>query len=337
MQRYSFNNGIIATERTDFMLIDEVTITVHAGNGGNGAVSFRRNEGNPRGGPDGGNGGNGGDVYVIGVDDLSALRQFQFKKVHKADDGVQGKRKNLFGRNADDLYLKLPLGTRITDDVGGIIAEVEDTKTPILIARGGKGGRGNNEFKSPTNQAPRFAEKGEKGEEKVLHLELRLIADVGLIGLPNAGKSSLLLVLTNASPKIGNYPFTTLEPNIGVMDKIILADIPGLIEGASSGKGLGIKFLKHIEKTKLLVHCIDASSEDPVASYKVVRDEFARYNDELLKKPELLVLTKRDLVTAEEIKRKEQQLKKIHKNILSVSAYDDDALVKLKAAITKAL
>lgn len=337
MQRYSFNNGIIATERTDFMLIDEVTITVHAGSGGNGAVSFRRNEGNPRGGPDGGNGGNGGDVYVIGVDDLSALRQFQFKKVHKADDGVQGKRKNLFGRNAEDLYLKLPLGTRITDDEGRIIAEIEDTKTPILIARGGKGGRGNNEFKSPTNQAPRFAEKGEKGEEKVLHLELRLIADVGLIGLPNAGKSSLLSVLTNASPKIGNYPFTTLEPNIGVMDTVILADIPGLIEGASSGKGLGIKFLKHIEKTKLLVHCIDVSAEDPVASYNVVRDEFARYNEELLKKPELLILTKRDLVTAEELKKKEQLLKKVNKNILSVSAYDDEGLLKLKTAITKAL
>lgn len=317
------------------MLIDEVTVTVKAGNGGNGAVSFRRSEGKPKGGPDGGNGGNGGSVYLQGVTDLSALRQFQFKKVHKAEDGVPGKKKNLYGKNAPDLYLKVPVGTQVKDESGGVIAEIEETETPVLVARGGKGGRGNNEFKSATNQAPRYAEKGEQGEERVLKLELRLIADVGFIGFPNAGKSTLLSVMTNANPKIGDYPFTTLEPNIGVMEGgIILADIPGLIEGASSGKGLGIKFLKHIEKTRLLIHCIDASQQDVEKTYQTLRKEFANYNDELLQKPELIVLTKSDSVDEKDLEAKR---KTFSPPAQTVSAYDDESLSQLKKTIKERL
>lgn len=312
------------------MFVDEVTITVKAGNGGNGAASFRHSEGNDRGGPDGGNGGNGGNVYLQGVNDMTALAPFRYKKVLKADDGVSGKRKNLFGKNAEDLIISLPIGTRVTDKTTERVYEIAGIQGKLLIARGGKGGRGNNEFKSATNQAPRFAEKGEAGEEKELHLELRLIADIGLIGLPNAGKSSLLSVLTNAAPKIGDYPFTTLEPNLGMLNQIIIADIPGLIEGASSGKGLGIKFLKHIERTRVLLHCIDASSQDVVKDYETVRKEFAEYNAELLTKKEIILLTKVDLVSEQEVTKKKEQLKKLQENIVGVSVYDDKSLEELK-------
>lgn len=319
------------------MLVDEVTITVKAGDGGNGAATFRHSEGKARGGTDGGNGGNGGNVYFVGVNDITALKPFRYKKVLKADDGVAGQRKNLFGKNAEDLIIPLPIGTSVTDKTTGRVYEIAGTAGKLLIARGGRGGRGNNEFKSATNQAPMFAEKGEAGEEKELHLELRLIADVGLIGLPNAGKSSLLSVLTNASPKIGDYPFTTLEPNLGMLDRIIVADIPGLIEGASSGKGLGIKFLKHIERTGLLVHCIDASNEDVLKVYEIVRKEFAQYNAELLNKKEIIVLTKADLVSEEEINKKKEQFKKLHKDILKVSLYNDESLEQLKKIIVSHL
>lgn len=313
------------------MLIDEVTITVKGGNGGNGAVSFRQNEGKPKGGPDGGNGGNGGSVYAIGIDDITALSQFQYKKHLQADEGVAGKRKNLFGKNAADLYIKLPLGTSITDEqTGSVIAEIADTTTPVLLVRGGKGGRGNNEFKSATVQAPRFAEKGESGEEKILHLQLRLIADIGLVGLPNAGKSTLLSLLTNATPKVGDYPFTTLEPNLGMFEGFVVADIPGLIEGASGGKGLGITFLKHIEKTKLLVHCIDASSEDPLEAYLVVRHEFEQFNKELLAKPEIILLTKTDQVDQHDIEDKIKMLEQTKRRVLPVSVLDEESITILK-------
>ncbi len=310
------------------MLIDEVAITVKAGNGGDGAVSFRKNEGNPRGGPDGGNGGNGGDVYLIGTDDLSALSQFQFKKYIKADDGIKGKGKTLFGKNAEDLYLKVPIGTQVMINEKKVW-EVLDTTTPFLLARGGKGGRGNNEFKSATNQAPRHFEKGEEGQEKTLLLILKLIARIGLIGLPNAGKSTLLSVLTNAQPKIGNYAFTTLEPNIGMMGKVMIADIPGLIEGASSGKGLGTKFLKHIEKTEMLVHCIDISQDDILSAYKTIREELGKFDAALLEKKEIVLLTKTDLVSEEIAQKKMISLKKkVQKEIFSLSFFDSDAIKK---------
>lgn len=311
------------------MLIDKVAITIKAGNGGNGAVSFRTREGNPKGGPDGGNGGNGGNVYLQGIDDLTALSPFQHKKLWKAEDGVSGKRNNLFGKNADDLTVFLPIGTIVSDENGKVLFEIVDT-TRHLITKGGIGGRGNNEFKSATNQTPRYAEKGGIGEEKILNLELKLIAQIGLIGLPNVGKSTLLSLLTNAQPKIGNYPFTTLEPNVGMMDGVMLADIPGLIEGASKGKGLGTTFLKHIEKTELLVHCIDASSPDPLKDYEIIRQEFESYNPALLNKKEIIVLTKVDLADEKKTKEIIKQLKPKSEKIYMMTAYDDKSITEFK-------
>jgi GTP-binding protein len=311
------------------MLVDDVAITVKAGDGGNGAVTFFP----MKGGPSGGNGGKGGDVYFIGVNDIDALSQFKFKKRLIAEDGEPGGRQDKDGRNANDVYIKVPVGTRIAINDSDWLYEIEDTQTPFLVTKGGKGGLGNDEFKSSTNQTPRYAEKGQKGQEKKVHLELRLIAQIGFIGLPNAGKSSLLASLTNASPKIADYPFTTLEPNLGMMDKIMLADIPGLIEGASHGKGLGIKFLKHIEKTQLLAHCIDASLDNPTDAYKTVRTEFEKYNPKLLEKKEIIILTKTDLVSNAELEKKIKLLKKINKSVVSVSILDDESLKKLKTTL----
>lgn len=314
------------------MLIDEVSIIVKAGKGGNGSASFRRNAQTAKGGPDGGNGGNGGNLYFQGADDITLLSQFQFKKKLSAEDGIPGAKKNLYGRNGKDLVIPVPLGTLVTDETTGRNFEVANTDK-ILIAKGGKGGRGNNEFKTATNQTPLYAEKGEPGEERKLHLVLKLIADVGLIGLPNAGKSSLLAALTNAKPKIGNYAFTTLEPNLGVMQGIVLADIPGLIEGASQGKGLGVKFLKHIEKTKLLIHCIDATTENVNQTYETVRKEFEAYSKALLEKQEIILLTKIDLVSAAELKIKMAELKSIGEPIYPISLYQEDTIEKLRTLI----
>src|SRR6266571_841797 len=226
------------------MLVDNVTITIKAGDGGNGASTFLRNGMTARGGPDGGNGGNGGNIYFQGSSNINDLKQFRFEKKITAETGIRGKSRKLFGKNAEHMTIFVPLGTRITNLKSGSIHEITDTTTPILLAQGGKGGRGNTEFKSATNQAPDYAESGTLGQKKELLLELRLIADIGLIGLPNAGKSSLLAVLTKATPKIGDYPFTTLEPSVGMLGKYTIADIPGLIEGASTGRGLGVTFLK---------------------------------------------------------------------------------------------
>lgn len=317
------------------MLIDKVTITVKAGDGGNGAATFRRNAQTARGGPDGGNGGLGGSVYFQGIDDILGLRDFRYKKRLEAEKGVNGAKQNLFGRNGEDIIIPIPLGTLVTDTTSGQSFEIIDVTTKILVAQGGTGGRGNNEFKSATNQAPRFAEKGTPGEEKVLELELKLIADIGLIGLPNAGKSSLLQALTNAQPKIGNYPFTTLEPNIGMLEHLSLADIPGLIEGAHEGKGLGISFLRHIEKTKLLVHCIDITTSDVLTSYYTVMEELTKYQQEkhLPEKQEIIALTKEDEVDEATKKQKVKDLKKLKKTILSVSVLDEDKVKKLAAYI----
>jgi GTP-binding protein len=308
------------------MLIDDVTITLKAGDGGNGVVTFHPG----RGGPSGGNGGKGGDIYLIGINDIDALSQFKFKKHLEAENGEPGGRQDKDGRNAPDLYIKIPIGTRIAINDSGWIYEINDIHTPFLVAKGGKGGLGNDEFKSSTNQTPRYAEKGEPGQEKKLHLQLRLIADIGFIGLPNAGKSSLLHSLTNAHPKIGDYPFTTLEPNLGALNDLILADIPGLIEGANTGKGLGIKFLRHIEKTNLLVHCIDSTQQNLLDVYETVRKEFEQYNPELLKKPEIILITKTDLLDKKEVDKKIKSLKKLNIPIIPVSIVDDESLKSLK-------
>ncbi len=319
------------------MLVDNINLYIKAGNGGNGAATFLRNAQTIKGGPDGGNGGNGGNIYFQGSTNINDLRQFRFQKKITAEDGVSGKHKKLFGKNAPHLTIYLPLGTRITDMGSGNVIEITSTTTPILSARGGKGGRGNNEFKSATNQTPRYAEKGRSGEEKKLFLELRLIADVGLIGLPNSGKSSLLGVLTNARPKIGNYAFTTLEPNIGMFKKHPIADIPGLIEGASKGRGLGIAFLKHIEKTKVLVHCIDSTDENVEKAYETVRSEFKQYNASLLDKPEIILLTKTDLATEKTIKNNIKILQQKGNKVLTCSIYNQKSLDILKQELESVL
>lgn len=312
------------------MLVDNVILTVKAGDGGNGAATFLRNGQTAKGGPDGGSGGNGGNIYFQGSTNINDLREFRFKKKVLAQNGITGKRQKLFGANAPDTIIFVPLGTKITDTETGKAYEVTDQSTRVLVARGGKGGRGNDEFKSATNQTPTYAEKGNQGEQKVLKLELKLIADIGLIGLPNAGKSSLLAMLTNADPKIGDYPFTTLEPNIGMMGQYAIADIPGLIEGAALGKGLGINFLKHIEKTKILIHCIDSSGQDLEKIYNVVRNELKEHNLELLEKEEIILLTKTDLIDEAELIKKTKLMKKNDKKVLSVSLLNDTSINNLE-------
>jgi GTP-binding protein len=319
------------------MLIDDITITIKAGDGGNGSVSFLRNARTARGGPDGGNGGNGGNVFFQGSTDIFDLGEFRYKKKIAAENGVSGKKQNLYGRNGEDIVIKVPVGTRITEISVGTVYEVTDTKEKIKLAAGGKGGRGNNAFKSATNQTPMQAEDGTLGQEKVIRLELRLIAQVGFVGFPNAGKSSLLKVLTNARPKIGSYPFTTLEPNLGVMDGIVLGDIPGLMEGASKGKGLGITFLKHVEKTELLVHCIDSSVEDVVKAYKTVRNEFKEYDETLAAKPETILLTKIDLIDTKELEKNTARLKKFNRQVLTISIYNEKNIEDFKKFLKKKL
>ena len=319
------------------MLVDNINLLVKAGNGGNGAATFLRNAQKFKGGPDGGNGGNGGSTYIQGSNNITDLRQFRHQKKIIAGDGIPGKHKNLYGKNAPDETIFVPLGTRITDVENHIAYEITNTSDYILIAKGGKGGRGNTEFKTSTNQSPQLAEEGTIGEERRLFLELRIIAQIGIIGLPNSGKSSLLAVLTNATPRIGNYPFTTLEPSIGMLGNYAIADIPGLIEGASRGKGLGIGFLKHIEKTEILIHCIDATAENPKKIYEIVRNEFKQFNTLLLNKPEIILITKTDLVSEEKLKEIKTILKKIKKEILTYSLYDLESIDVLKQKIKDSL
>jgi len=319
------------------MLVDEVTITIKAGNGGNGAVSFKRTAQTAKGGPDGGNGGNGGYIFFQGSYNSHDLHEFRFKKQVIAENGIPGKRSNLFGKNAPNIIVQVPVGTQIREISTGKIYEIDNDSSTYLLAQGGKGGRGNYEFRTATNQTPTYAEKGELGEEKTLVLDLKLIAEIGIIGLPNAGKSSLLSVLTNATPGIGNYPFTTLEPNIGMLGTHAIADIPGLIEGASKGKGLGIKFLKHIEKTKMLVHCIDVSTQNPEAVYETVRKEFKEFSEELLKKPELIVLNKTDLLSEDEVLRVTKIFEKKKMKVICCSIYDEKSIQRLKKSLLKGI
>lgn len=306
------------------MLVDEAEIIIRGGHGGPGKVSFRGKKG---GGPDGGDGGRGGDVFVRATSDIYALAQFLSKNVLKAADGEAGGAGIRSGANGQDLILEMPVGTFLTDE-NGIEIELTKEGEEILLAKGGLGGKGNEFFKSSSNTTPRYAQKGLRGQEKKLKLKLKLIADFGLIGLPNAGKSSLLNEITNANAKIGDYAFTTLEPNLGVLDSKVLADIPGLIEGASEGKGLGHKFLKHIEKVKLLLHCISSESDNPLGDYKIVREELKKFNPELLKKEEIILLTKSDL--------KEPKLKKIGKQkVIPISIHDFDSIQNLIKILTR--
>jgi GTPase len=284
------------------MLIDQAKITLKAGNGGSGSVSFRREKFVPKGGPDGGDGGKGGDIYLKVDAALNTLQEFRYKRTFKAKSGRFGEGARKTGRSGDDLLILVPPGTIVKNaDNGRILADLTEVGETFLIAKGGMGGRGNSRFANSRNQAPRRFEPGIPGQEINIELELKLIADVGLVGLPNAGKSTLLTKLSNARPKIADYPFTTLDPHLGIVSvgeyrNIILADIPGLIEGAHAGKGLGHRFLKHIERTRLLVLLVDATTPQPYNTIKILEKELAQFSPILARLPKVMVLTKRDIL-----------------------------------------
>lgn len=319
------------------MLIDNIKLTIRGGDGGHGAATLRRDGQTAKGGPDGGDGGRGGSIYFQGSHNLTDLHKFRYKKKVVAENGTKGARYNMFGKGAEDVTVYVPIGTRITDVESNAVTEITDTESRYLYARGGKGGRGNTAFKSATNQTPRTAELGEPGQERSLFLRLSLIADIGLIGLPNAGKSSLLTVLTHATPKIGAYPFTTLDPTIGMLGPHPIADIPGLIEGASEGRGLGIKFLRHIEKTKILLHCIDVTGEDLEHAYETIRREFEQFDPLLLAKPEYILLTKTDLVDPKKVNIALKLFTKAGKKVLTCSIYESKSIDLLKKFLVSLL
>jgi GTP-binding protein len=290
--------------------IDEASIEVHAGKGGNGAVSFRREKNVPRGGPDGGDGGRGGSVYAVADGNINTLVDYRFARIHRAKDGERGRGAQKSGKGADDIVLRVPVGTMIADaDTGQLLADLAAHGDRALLAQGGKGGLGNVNFKSSINRAPRKATPGGPGENRRLRLELKVLADVGLLGLPNAGKSTLIRAVSAARPKVADYPFTTLQPHLGVvrigMDRsFVIADIPGLIEGAAEGAGLGHQFLRHLARTRLLLHVIDVAPMDPDADpardARAIAEELKKYDPDLHRKPRWLVLNKMDMLPAEE-------------------------------------
>ncbi len=279
--------------------VDEATIFVEGGAGGNGCVSFRREKYVPRGGPDGGDGGDGGSVFLIGERSLQTLYDLKLKPHYKAGRGMHGKGKGMDGKSGGDRFIPVPLGVEVYKD-GKFMGEILDHKQTLLIAKGGKGGRGNRHFVTSTNQAPRIAEEGKPGEKCRLKIVLKLISQIGIVGFPNAGKSTLLQAMTNARPEIADYPFTTLTPNLGVLKdnvkNIVIADMPGIIEGAHCGKGLGLRFLRHIERTRILILLIDISSKEPMNQYYTLLDEFKKYDPQILKKPRIVVFNKIDLL-----------------------------------------
>lgn len=315
------------------MLIDDVKVKMTAGKGGTGAVNFNKNL--MELGPTGGSGGKGASIWAEGISDLGALGQFRFKKEFRADDGRDGRGQFRDGSDGADLILKMPVGTVIHNLDSQESKEVTKVGERILIAKGGNGGKGNFLFRSARNTSPEKFQEGLPGESFDVRLELKMIADVGFVGLPNVGKSSLLNELTNASAKVANYQFTTLEPNLGVYYGLILADIPGLIEGASEGKGLGIKFLKHVERTRVLIHFLSSESEDLIADYEVIRKELGEHNKELLEKPEHIIISKTDTISPEELAEKIKSLKELKKEITPISIIDEASLEKVKKLLNK--
>ena len=321
--------------------LDQVKIYIKAGDGGNGSPSFRREKFIEFGGPDGGDGGKGGSIILKSERNLNTLIDYRYQQHHKAERGGGGAGKNRTGRGGDNLILKVPIGTQVfEEDNKTLIYDFKNEKEEFVAANGGKGGLGNTRFKSSTNRAPRKFTKGTVGEEYVIWLQLKTIADIGIIGLPNAGKSSLLASITSATPKIANYKFTTLNPNLGVAvydnKEITLADIPGLIEGAHTGIGLGIKFLKHIERCKTLIHLIDITEENIENLYKQVRNELGKYSKDLLKKDELIVFNKIDLIDKNKLKEKKDKFSKKTKNeVLTISTFDKASIAKIKSKLIK--
>lgn len=319
------------------MFIDTAKIFVQSGDGGNGCISFRREKYVPLGGPDGGDGGKGGNVFLVADQSMNTLLDFTYRKKYVAERGIDGSSSKCYGRDGKDLYIKVPVGT-IIKDIGSdkIMADLSHPDQTYVVAKGGKGGKGNAKFATPTRQAPSFAEPGMPGEERWISLELKLIADVGLIGFPNVGKSTILSTVSKARPKIANYHFTTLKPNLGVasmpgIESFVIADIPGIIEGASEGVGLGLDFLRHIERTRLLIHVVDISGiegRDPIEDFKKINDELKAYSEKLASRPQIIAANKSDMLFDEE---KFQQFEK------AVKEMGYDKIFKVSAATKKGI
>ncbi len=333
---FFIRNTIYAARNTSTMFIDEAKIWVKAGDGGNGCVSFRREKFVPKGGPDGGDGGRGGSVYFQADEDLNTLMDFTGKHHWQAQNGQPGSGSNKHGANGEDLVIGVPLGTLIYDvDLSLLLKDLNEIGLKVRICRGGRGGRGNKAFATATNQTPRYSEQGKIGQERNIRLELKLIADIGLVGMPNAGKSTLISRTSGARPKIADYPFTTLEPVLGIVElsdfrRFVMADIPGLIEGSHKGAGLGIEFLRHIERTRIIVHIIDimpTDGSDPVGNYKAIRNELEQYSKELAQKKEVIVANKIDLDPDE--KRVQDLRKKLNKEVYPISAVTGKGLKEL--------
>jgi GTP-binding protein len=323
------------------MFIDEAKITVKAGDGGHGCIAFRREKFVPRGGPSGGDGGNGGNIYLVTDSHENTLLKFRFNHTFRAERGRHGEGSTRHGKNGEDLEIKVPVGTVVYDDeTGDKLHDFTQPKERALIAQGGRGGHGNAHFASSVNRAPHKAQDGAFGEEKTLRLELKLLADVGLVGYPNVGKSTLISRISAARPKIADYPFTTLEPQLGVVSvdhkSFVVADIPGLIEGAHLGHGLGIQFLKHIERTRLLLHMIDVSVEnerDPVEEFKAIDSELSEYNPDLAKKKQIVVAAKMDVADAKKVQKLQRWCKKNNLELLKISSVTGEGLEELKRSI----
>lgn len=329
------------------MYTDYAKITIKSGDGGNGAVSFRREKYVAAGGPDGGDGGKGGDIYFVVDPDSNTLVDFRYKRRFKAENGQNGSGSHCYGKSGQDLYVKVPLGTLVKDaETGEVVADLSSPNQKELILPGGRGGKGNSHFATSTRQAPRFSQDGEKGIEKELILELKSLADVGLVGFPNAGKSTFLSVVTSAKPKIANYQFTTINPNLGVVktdygDSFVIADIPGIIEGASEGVGLGLQFLRHIERTRLLLHLIDVSGmegRDPIQDFYAINSELKKYSEKLANRKQIVVATKADIVQDEENEKKLEELAK-EKNLefFKISSATGQGVKELMQRVTELL
>lgn len=315
------------------MFIDYVKIRVNSGNGGAGAVAFSKIKMSL--GPAGGSGGRGGDVYAESVTDLGVLRQFRSSKEFSAENGHDGRGGHRDGHDGKDLVLKVPRGTVIRNESTGFEYEMVLGGEKVLLAKGGKGGKGNFQYRSSTNTSPKQSQPGLPGESFEITFELKLIADIGLVGFPNVGKSSFLNAVTNAKSPVANYEFTTLEPHLGVYYGLVLADIPGIIEGASTGKGLGIKFLRHIERTRVIFHFIDATREYPAKDYKAIREELGSYNKELLRRDEYILISKTDLVDEDRIEEIKEDLNPYNENIISISVENEKSLKEIKKLLNK--
>lgn len=319
--------------------IDKAKIKISSGKGGNGVVAWRREKFVDKGGPAGGDGGKGGSVYLIADEGLSTLLDFTYRSIFKADNGENGLKKSMHGKSAKDLYIKVPTGTLVKDlKSGNIIADLTEHNQTVLVAKGGRGGRGNIHFCTPQNRAPQYCEPGEPGIERELQLELKLLADVGLLGFPNAGKSTFISRVSAAKPKIADYPFTTIVPNLGVVrksdgDGYVIADIPGLIEGASDGVGLGHDFLRHVERCRFLLHIIDGTEENPIQNYKIINEELAKYSEKLANLYQIVAINKIDAIPEEMIKAIEKEFNEIGVKPYFISAVTGENLDKLKLEI----